>query len=268
MAERDPYRSQGFMIWADIFLGGRTALHIFRQGTLTGQKYRDEILAAYVCFKDVVFPLLPRMIFGLYYNMPLVGIPGCHSSGLIHAFSRHILHNLNIHRTYQGTKIQVTLISRKTSFRKILNEDELIEAANRNPLLSMKKVVYENLSFQSQLQVTHNTDILVGMHGAGLTHMLFLPDWGSVFEIYHCDDRNCYSDLARLRGVQYITWEKEDKVHPQDEGHHPSLGAHAKFTNYRFDVKEFLRLLNQAVEYVQSHHRYQQSIHYIPHDEL
>ncbi|UYV74183.1 EOGT [Cordylochernes scorpioides] len=191
-----------------------------------------------VCFKDVVFPLLPRMIFGLYYNMPL--IPGCHSSGLIHAFSRHILHNLNIHRTYQGTKIQVTLISRKTSFRKILNEDE----------------------------VTHNTDILVGMHGAGLTHMLFLPDWGSVFEIYHCDDRNCYSDLARLRGVQYITWEKEDKVHPQDEGHHPSLGAHAKFTNYRFDVKEFLRLLNQAVEYVQSHHRYQQSIHYIPHDEL
>lgn len=25
-----------------------------------------------VCFKNVVFPLLPRMIFGLYYNTPLV----------------------------------------------------------------------------------------------------------------------------------------------------------------------------------------------------
>ncbi|UYV85161.1 CD109 [Cordylochernes scorpioides] len=48
MVERDPYRSQGFMVWAGIFLGGRTALHIFRQGTLTGQRYRDEILAAYV----------------------------------------------------------------------------------------------------------------------------------------------------------------------------------------------------------------------------
>ncbi|UYV69821.1 Transposase, partial [Cordylochernes scorpioides] len=32
----------------NIFLGGHTALHIFRQGTLTGQRYRDEILAAYV----------------------------------------------------------------------------------------------------------------------------------------------------------------------------------------------------------------------------
>ncbi|UYV76808.1 hypothetical protein LAZ67_14002078 [Cordylochernes scorpioides] len=48
MVERDPCRSQGFMVWAGIFLGGRTALHIFRQGTLTGQRYRDEILAAYV----------------------------------------------------------------------------------------------------------------------------------------------------------------------------------------------------------------------------
>ncbi|UYV65361.1 hypothetical protein LAZ67_3004051 [Cordylochernes scorpioides] len=48
MVERDPYRSQGFMVWAGIFLGGRTALNIFRQGTMTGQRYRDEILAAYV----------------------------------------------------------------------------------------------------------------------------------------------------------------------------------------------------------------------------
>ncbi|UYV62664.1 XPNPEP3 [Cordylochernes scorpioides] len=48
MVERGPYGNQGFMVWAGIFLGGRTALHIFRQGTLTGQRYRDEILAAYV----------------------------------------------------------------------------------------------------------------------------------------------------------------------------------------------------------------------------
>ena len=25
-----------------------------------------------VCFRNVVFPLLPRMIFGLYYNTPIV----------------------------------------------------------------------------------------------------------------------------------------------------------------------------------------------------
>ncbi|UYV68329.1 hypothetical protein LAZ67_5003901 [Cordylochernes scorpioides] len=47
MVERDPYRSQCFMVWAGIFLGGRTALHIFRQGTLPGQRYLDDFLAAY-----------------------------------------------------------------------------------------------------------------------------------------------------------------------------------------------------------------------------
>lgn len=42
-------------------------------------------------------------------------------------------------------------------------------------------------------QVTQNTDILIGMHGAGLTHLLFQPDWGVVFELYalfhlsHCN---------------------------------------------------------------------------------
>lgn len=27
-----------------------------------------------VCFRNVVFPLLPRMVFGLYYNTPLVSV--------------------------------------------------------------------------------------------------------------------------------------------------------------------------------------------------
>ena len=51
--------------------------------------------------------------------------------------------------------------------------------------------------FTKQLEVIRSTDILIGMHGAGLTHLLFLPAWAAVFELYHCDDPECYSDLAR-----------------------------------------------------------------------
>lgn len=32
-------------------------------------------------------------------------------------------------------------------------------------------------------QITHNSDIFIGMHGAGLTHALFLPDWAVLFEL-------------------------------------------------------------------------------------
>jgi hypothetical protein len=42
--------------------------------------------------------------------------------------------------------------------------------------------------------------------------MLFLPDWGAVFELYNCEDPGCYSELARLRGVKYFTWEIPDLV--------------------------------------------------------
>lgn len=95
------------------------------------------------------------------------------------------------------------------------------------------------------------------MHGAGLTHLLFLPNWATIFELYNCEDPNCYKDLARLRGVNYITWEREELLYPQDEGHHPQGGAHAKFTNYRFDRKEFARLVTKAADLVYTHNEFQ-----------
>ncbi|GFU42537.1 transposable element Tcb2 transposase [Trichonephila clavipes] len=36
------------MVWAGISIGGRTDLHIIRNGTLTGRRYADEILRPHV----------------------------------------------------------------------------------------------------------------------------------------------------------------------------------------------------------------------------
>jgi len=33
------------------------------------------------------------------------------------------------------------------------------------------------------LQISHNSDIFIGIHGAGLSHMLFQPDWAVVMEM-------------------------------------------------------------------------------------
>lgn len=40
---------------------------------------------------------------------------------------------------------------------------------------------------------------------------------------YNCEDPACYKDLARLRGVNYITWENRDKVIAEDEVKKKSL---------------------------------------------
>jgi hypothetical protein len=38
-----------------------------------------------------------------------------------------------------------------------------------------------------------------------------------MFSRYNCEDEHCYKDLARLRGIKYITWEDKSKLEPQDE---------------------------------------------------
>ena len=221
-----------------------------------------------VCFQRVVFPLLPRMIFGLYYNMPLQ--PGCQRSGLVHAFNRHVLHRLGIrqelpiHRIFKPEPeddlhlpVRITFISRSTAHRRVLNEQELTISLQQNfPNIRVRLVDFHHgMPFEHQLQISANTDVLIGMHGAGLTHLLFLPDWAVVFELFNCDDRNCYLDLARLRGIRYLTWEDRKKLIAESRDDKQNAGpnktpAHLKFTNYRFDVQEFVRLSAQAIDYV------------------
>ncbi|GFW26451.1 transposable element Tc1 transposase [Trichonephila clavipes] len=46
--ERSQYRRAGRMVWGGISIGGRTDLHIIRNGTLTGRRYADEILRPHV----------------------------------------------------------------------------------------------------------------------------------------------------------------------------------------------------------------------------
>ncbi|OZC06542.1 hypothetical protein X798_06475, partial [Onchocerca flexuosa] len=68
------------------------------------------------------------------------------------------------------------------------------------PGIIERRVDYNSsITFLQQLEITHNSDLFIGIHGSGLTHLLFLPDWAVVFELYNCGDVNCYLDLARLR---------------------------------------------------------------------
>ncbi|XP_065352579.1 EGF domain-specific O-linked N-acetylglucosamine transferase [Cloeon dipterum] len=227
--------------------------------------FRGEV----VCFKSVVFPLLPRMIFGLYYNTPV--IYGCENSGLFKAFSQFMLHRLKITRrdsehfetdkklsTGKNEKIRITFLSRNTAYRRVLNEAKLLEELRKDKNFRVRRVEYNRqIPFPKQVAITQNSDIFIGMHGAGLTHLLFLPDWAVLFEIYNCEDEHCYKDLARLRGVKYMTWTNSSAMRQQDEGHHPDGGAHAKFTNYEFDSDEFVKKINEAAKHIRAHKSYQ-----------
>ena len=90
-----------------------------------------------VCFQDLLLPLPPRMLFGLYYNTPLV--PGCSNSAMIRAFSTFMVSRLGV-KVYPpaGPRLRVALLSRQTSYRRILNEGELVAGLEATGLYTVQ----------------------------------------------------------------------------------------------------------------------------------
>ena len=251
-----PYRSNFGSAWKAFTDGPLLTLDRFKGKT--------------VCFKHVVFPLLPRTVYGLYYNMPLIS--GCQRSGLFHAFNRHLLNGVGILKDYgelfeeskrsrkstcdeanhEQIPIRITFLRRTTAYRRVLNEEELIsQISDGCSQCRVTKVDFNHqMPFREQLTITARTDVFIGIHGAGLTHLLFLPDWAAVFELFNCDD-DCYKDLARLRGVQYVTWKDRSKLkYIQNEQHHKRPTSYLKFTDYQFDKDEFMSRLQVAISSV------------------
>ncbi|GFX37341.1 transposable element Tcb1 transposase [Trichonephila clavipes] len=48
MQEKDRYPTCSIMLWAGIMINGRTRLHVVANGTMTGQRYIDEVLLPHV----------------------------------------------------------------------------------------------------------------------------------------------------------------------------------------------------------------------------
>ncbi|GFU56376.1 transposable element Tcb2 transposase [Trichonephila clavipes] len=46
--EKDQYPTCSIMVWASIMINGRTRLHVVANGTMTGQRYIDEVLLPHV----------------------------------------------------------------------------------------------------------------------------------------------------------------------------------------------------------------------------
>lgn len=122
-----------------------------------------------------------------------------------------------------NNKLRITFLSRQTKYRRILNENELVNALEQNQNYSVKHVNFDrllyyfidlsflfcltfifvyffrNMKFVDQLEISRNTDILIGIHGAGLTHLLFLPDWATIFELFVQKMIDLYNLVSQIR---------------------------------------------------------------------
>lgn len=220
-----------------------------------------------VCFKKFITTLSPEKQDELFYERPLVS--GCSGTGLFDAFSKHVLHKLNIPQVFDLKRFGsnfvhiILLVSSpaKRLHRRILNEYNLIQKLRQElgtKHYSIEPIEADSLGFKQMVLIARNTDLLVGMHGTSLTYSLFLPDWASLFEVYNCGDQK-YHDLAKLKGVSYYTLSDKDKFVkklPTDKPEEfkrlqeAKLAEHEMFSNYEIDENEFVSVVKKATEQV------------------
>jgi hypothetical protein len=89
----------------------------------------------------------------------------------------------------------------KASRRKILNEEEVI-ACVRNR--GFEIVHFEDHSFTEQICLCMSAEIIVGIHGAGLSNTLFMPPGGRLIELQKKNTwASCYFRLCHALGLDY-----------------------------------------------------------------
>ncbi|KAK3601860.1 hypothetical protein CHS0354_041783 [Potamilus streckersoni] len=103
--------------------------------------------------------------------------------------------------------------NKRTLFRKIKNEAEVLEHVQKN-LINAKihDVVLEEIPFKQQLELVVKTDILIAMHGAGNAFTMFLPHHAVLFELFpnYWGLQAHFRAFARWRKLKYHYWMNED----------------------------------------------------------
>lgn len=105
-------------------------------------------------------------------------------------------------------------ISRKNSIkRKLVNEDEIIPILKKN---GFNILDFDELNFEKQLAYVLNSDVILSVHGASLTHMLWMKPGSKVLEIRAKNNinDNCYFTLASdlNHNYYYFVAEKTNKI--------------------------------------------------------
>lgn len=94
--------------------------------------------------------------------------------------------------------------------RKIKNEDELLKKITETLKgHSVRGLQIDLYPMTKQLELIAKTDILIGMHGAGLSHTMFLPRHAGLLEMYpmyYSPENRHFRKMAEWRHLQYLFW--------------------------------------------------------------
>ena len=130
-------------------------------------------------------------------------------------------------------------------YRRVENEPELIEELAKLHFTAVDPGAH---TFDAQVAMFWNADVVVGAHGAGLTNLVFAPNCRFAFELLSSGfrDRSTYAHICRHRKIAYgaTSWEPVLKGDVEDSTDPEGWPGHRSF---RVDVQRVLQELRQLL---------------------
>ncbi|SPN99980.1 related to DUF563 domain protein [Cephalotrichum gorgonifer] len=157
--------------------------------------------------------------------------------------------------------ITVTFIDRRSN-RVLINQEALLATLRDRvpPQVSIRLVDFASVSFAEQIRIARETDVLVGVHGAGLTHTMFMtPGSGAVVEIQPVGlDHVGFRNLAAMRQLGYFH-ARADEPAPKDDdaakagrgmsgGTKSSKRSNWQSGNVTIEAEPFLKAIELAIK--------------------
>jgi protein O-GlcNAc transferase len=170
-------------------------------------------------------------------------VNSCEKSKLLNTFANRALtlYGLNDTKPRQSEKITLTFIHR-VSGRKLANHTEYLERLQqRFPLVNVRSIDFAAISYKDQLKIIQESDILAGVHGAGLTHGIFLPPGSAMVEILPPGlNHKGFRNVASLRGHDYFSAHAEN----QNSAHQGDWHSEDVY----LDIERFMDVMNVAIK--------------------
>lgn len=90
---------------------------------------------------------------------------------------------------------------------RVLAQPDTIVAAGKAAGVDVQSVYFEDMTLEQQIHLVSQKDILIGLHGAGLTHLLFMPPSSYLIEIMPASyqSRQHYRHMANWAGTGYAS---------------------------------------------------------------
>ena len=116
----------------------------------------------------------------------------------------------------------------RNSPRNLSNHENFINYLEKKNNIQAEIVWFEKLSLKDQMALVANTDILIGVHGNGLTNLLWLPEHGATVEIfgnYHHYDYQILSEIAGTEYFGFLNDIKEDIIFTKGTRFKDAIGS-------------------------------------------